>query len=221
MGQAGLPLIQRIAEQKDGGPVQILTHCNAGRLATIDFGTATSPIYAAHAAGIPVHVWIDETRPRNQGALTAFELAEQGIPHDVVVDNAGGHLMQQRMVDIVIVGADRVAANGDAANKIGTYLKALAAHDTGTPFYVAVPSSSIDWTLADGSRIPIEERDADEVRYVEGLGERGVERVLVVPPETGARNFGFDLTPARLITGIITEHGVVAPDELVRLKKHT
>jgi methylthioribose-1-phosphate isomerase len=232
IGEAGMPLIQRIAEKKaapsaspspsPNDAVHVLTHCNAGRLATIDLGTATAPVYAAHAAGIPVHVWVDETRPRNQGAaLTAFELGERGVAHDVVVDNAGGHLMQQGMVDIVIVGADRVAANGDAANKIGTYLKALAAHDNGIPFYVAVPTSSIDWSMADGSQIPIEERDADEVRYMEGMTENGIARVLLVPAQTGARNFGFDITPARLITGFITEHGVVAPDQLDQLRKQS
>ena len=218
IGEAGLQLIRAIADRK-GGEVQVLTHCNAGWLACIDYGTATAPIYAAHAAGIPLHVWVDETRPRNQGAsLTAYELGEHGVKHSVIADNAGGHLMQHGMVDLAIVGADRVAANGDTANKIGTYLKALAARDTGVPFYVALPSSTFDWTLADGAGIPIEERSADEVRFIDGLGRNGPERVLVVPETSPARNPAFDVTPARLVTGFITEHGVHAPGELARLR---
>jgi methylthioribose-1-phosphate isomerase len=218
IGEAGLKLIRDIAE-RTRREVQVLTHCNAGWLACIDYGTATAPIYAAHEAGIPVHVWVDETRPRNQGAsLTAYELGEHGVKHSVVADNAGGHLMQHGMVDLAIVGADRVAANGDTANKIGTYLKALAASDTGVPFYVALPSSTFDWTLADGAGIPIEERSADEVRYIEGLGRNGPERVLIVPETSPARNPAFDVTPARLVTAFITEHGVHSSGELAKLR---
>lgn len=215
IGEAGVRLIEEILARKGGEPVQVLTHCNAGWLATLGYGTATAPVYAAHRRGLPVHVWVDETRPRNQGAaLTAYELGRLGVRHSVVVDNAGGHLMQQGMVDLVIVGADRVAANGDTANKIGTYLKALAAHDNGVPFYVALPSSTFDWSLSDGSGIPIEERSEDEVRYADGLGANGPERVLLVPEGSRARNFGFDVTPARLVTGFITEHGITAPADL-------
>jgi len=215
IGEEGVRLIVEASERRGGEPVQVLTHCNAGWLATLGHGTATAPIYAAHRLGIALHVWVDETRPRNQGAaLTAFELGRLGVPHSVIVDNAGGHLMQQGMVDLAIVGADRVAANGDTANKIGTYLKALAAHDNGVPFYVAAPSSTFDWKTPHGGAIPIEERSEDEVRYVEGLGAHGPERVLLVPEGTRARNFGFDVTPARLITGFITEHGVSTPGEL-------
>ena len=211
IGEHGLKLIQEIAnrEAASGKVVNILTHCNAGWLACIDFGTATAPIYAAHEAGIPVHVWVDETRPRNQGAsLTAYELGEHGVPHTVIADNAGGHLMQRGRVDLAIVGADRVAANGDTANKIGTYLKALAAHDTRVPFYVALPTSTIDWSLPDGSAIPIEERDPDEVRFIDGLGPNGPVKVRLVPETSPALNPAFDVTPARLITGFITENGV-------------
>jgi methylthioribose-1-phosphate isomerase len=207
IGEHGLEMIREIAKRKR--PVNVLTHCNAGWLACIDYGTATAPIYAAHEAGIPVHVWVDETRPRNQGAaLTAYELGEHGVPHTVIADNAGGHLMQHGRVDLVIVGADRVAANGDTANKIGTYLKALAAHDTGVPFYVALPSSTIDWSIPDGKGIPIEERNPDEVRFIDGLGPRGPERVRLVPETSPALNPAFDVTPARLVTAFITEHGV-------------
>lgn len=210
IGEQGATLIQALAAKKPG-PVNILTHCNAGWLATIDYGTATAPIYAAHEAGIPVHVWVDETRPRNQGAaLTAFELGEHGIPHTVLADNAGGHLMQHGQVDLAIVGADRVAANGDTANKIGTYLKALAAKDCGVPFYVALPSSTFDWSLADGAGIPIENRSADEVRFIDGLGPNGPVTVRLVPESSPAMNPAFDVTPARLITGFITEHGISA-----------
>ena len=213
IGEHGLRLIRDIAARKD--TVNVLTHCNAGWLACVDYGTATAPVYAAHEANIPVHVWVDETRPRNQGAsLTAFELCEHGVRHTVVADNAGGHLMQRGLVDLVIVGADRVAANGDTANKIGTYLKALAARDTGVPFYVALPSSTIDRSVPDGSAIPIEERSPDEVRYLDGLGPNGPARVLVVPEGSPARNPAFDVTPARLVTGFITEAGVFSPDEL-------
>ena len=213
IGEHGLQLIRDVASRK--GEVNVLTHCNAGWLACIDYGTATAPVYAAHEAGIPVHVWVDETRPRNQGAaLTAFELGEHGVRHTVVADNAGGHLMQQGQVDLVIVGADRVAANGDTANKIGTYLKALAARDTGVPFYVALPSSTVDPTLADGAGIPIEERSADEVRFIDGLGAYGPERVRILPESSPAANPAFDVTPARLVTAFITEHGVVPPAQL-------
>jgi methylthioribose-1-phosphate isomerase len=216
IGEHGLALIEEIARRKS--EVNVLTHCNAGWLACIDYGTATAPIYAAHDRGIPVHVWVDETRPRNQGAaLTAFELGEHGVPHTVIADNAGGHLMQQGKVDLVIVGADRVAANGDTANKIGTYLKALAARDTGVPFYVAVPSSSVDLALTDGRGIPIEERSEDEVRYIDGLGANGPERVLLVPEESRAANPAFDVTPARLVTGFITENGISPPAGLPEL----
>lgn len=213
IGEHGLKAILVAAEHKESkGPVNILTHCNAGWLATVDRGTALSPIYEAHDRGLAVHVWVDETRPRNQGAaLTAFELGAHGVPHTIVVDNAGGHLMQQGLVDLCIVGADRVATNGDAANKIGTYLKALAAKDNGVPFYVALPHSTIDWTLHSGADIPIEERDASEVLTVRGRTRDGrVVEVEPAAPGSPARNDAFDVTPARLITGLITERGVGA-----------
>ncbi|MCU4181007.1 S-methyl-5-thioribose-1-phosphate isomerase [Bosea sp. BH3] len=214
IGEYGLPLIREIAARKPAGqPVNILTHCNAGWIATVDWGTALAPIYMAHDAGIPVHVWVDETRPRNQGAaLTAYELGGHGVPHTVIVDNAGGHLMQHGQVDMVIVGTDRTTANGDVANKIGTYLKALAAHDNGVPFYVALPSPTIDWSIRDGLRdIPIEERAAREVTHLSGLAEDGeVRSVRVVAPGSAAANPAFDVTPARLVTGLITERGVCA-----------
>ncbi|MDW8443899.1 MAG: S-methyl-5-thioribose-1-phosphate isomerase [Acetobacteraceae bacterium] len=215
IGRHGLPLIAGIAERKGGAPVNILTHCNAGWLATVDWGTATAPIYRAHDAGIPVHVWVDETRPRNQGAsLTAFELGGHGVPHTVVADNAGGHLMRRGAVDLVLVGTDRVARNGDVANKIGTYLKALAAADTGVPFWVALPYSTIDWSLAAGDLIPIEERSETEVTEIAGLAEDGaVRRVRVVSPGSRAANPAFDVTPARLVTGLITERGRCAASE--------
>lgn len=211
IGLHGLDLIRAIAETKRVAPVNILTHCNAGWLACVDWGTATSPMYHAHDVGIPIHVWVDETRPRNQGAaLTAFELGQHGVPHTLIVDNAGGHLMQSGEVDLVITGADRVTATGDAANKIGTYLKALAARDCDVPFYVALPSSTIDWTVEDGAAIPIEDRGADEVLYVHGQGDDGANaRVLIAPLQTPARNPSFDVTPARLITGLITERGIM------------
>jgi methylthioribose-1-phosphate isomerase len=193
--------------------VRILTHCNAGWLAAVDYGTALAPIYTAHARGIPLHVWVDETRPRNQGAsLTAWELAEEGVPHAVVADNAGGHLMQRGEVDLCITGSDRVSAGGDVCNKIGTYLKALAACDNDVPFYVAFPCSTIDWEIESGADIPIEERDADEVASIEGLGPAGeVVRVRLIPAGSGAANPAFDVTPARLVTSLITERGICEP----------
>jgi len=211
IGVHGLGLIERIAAQKPGQAVNILTHCNAGWLATVDWGTATSPIYHAQAAGIPVHVWVDETRPRNQGAhLTAWEMAGAGIPHHLITDNAGGHLMQAGQVDMVIVGTDRTTADGDVANKIGTYLKALAAQDNGVPFFVALPSPTIDWRMTDGVRqMPIEERSADEVSFVQGkLADGTVTRLRISPEGTPALNPAFDVTPARLVSGLITERGV-------------
>ena len=212
IGLNGLELIKDLAEKKDGRPINVLTHCNAGWLACVDWGTATSPIYQAHDAEIPVHVWVDETRPRNQGAaLTAFELLQHGVPHSLISDNAGGHFMQRGDVDLVIVGTDRVTAGGDVANKIGTYLKALAAHDNGVPFYVALPYSTIDWSIENGAGIPIEERGADEVLSVQGRLPNGDVAFVVISPEgTAARNPGFDVTPARLVTGLITERGVCA-----------
>ena len=214
MGVHGLALIRAIAARKNGR-VNVLTHCNAGWLATVAWGTATAPIYKAHEAGIAVHVYVDETRPRNQGAaLTAYELGHHGVPHQVIVDNAGGHLMQHGMIDLCIVGTDRTTAQGDVCNKIGTYLKALAAHDNGVPFYVAAPSPSIDFALGDGvSEVPIEERSPDEVSFVWGENDAGVvERVRVTPRASQAMNPAFDVTPARLVTGLITERGVVAAE---------
>ena len=216
IGGNGLPLIERIAAtRKPGEQVNILTHCNAGWLACVDWGTATAPIYMAHDAGIPVHVWVDETRPRNQGAsLTAFELGAHGVPHTIIADNAGGHYMQQGQVDLVIVGTDRVTRNGDVANKIGTYLKALAAHDNGVPFYVALPHTTIDWCLDDGRRIEIEERSADEVLRMTGrLPDGAVATVDIAAPGSPAANPAFDVTPARLVTGFITERGVCEAGE--------
>lgn len=217
IGQAGLPLVRAIAARKPaGGAVNILTHCNAGWLATVDIGTATAPIYAAHDAGVAVHVWVDETRPRNQGAsLTAWELLNHGVAHTVVADNAGGHLMQRGQVDMVIVGTDRTSATGDVCNKIGTYLKALAARDNAVPFYAAVPSPSIDWRVRDGMReIPIENRSAREVTHVAGrLADGAVATVRVTPEGSGAANPAFDVTPARLVTGLITERGVAEASE--------
>jgi methylthioribose-1-phosphate isomerase len=214
IGRNGLPLIEAMAKHKKAGErVNVLTHCNAGWLATVDVGTATAPIYLAHDKGIAVHVFADETRPRNQGAsLTAWELGQHGVPHTVIADNAGGHLMQHGLVDLVIVGADRVTANGDACNKIGTYLKALAARDNKVPFYVALPSPTIDFTIADGkTEIPIEERSPDEVTTMTGRTADGrVETVRIVPDGSPAANYGFDVTPARLVTGLITERGVIA-----------
>jgi len=223
IGRHGLPLLQAIAARRSGA-VNVLTHCNAGWLATVDWGTATSPIYQAHAAGLPLHVWVDETRPRNQGAsLTAWELGQAGVPHTVIADNAGGHLMQHGQVDLVIVGCDRVTARGDVCNKIGTYLKALAARDNGVPFYVAMPTSTLDLSLADGLReIEIEERSGRELTHVTGRTADGeMVEVQLTPDGSPAGNPAFDVTPARLVTGLITEHGIVAAEEgaLRRLMK--
>ena len=215
IGGHGARLIAAIAAKKTSAqPVQVLTHCNAGWLATVDFGTALAPIYVAHDQGVPLHVWVDETRPRNQGAaLTAWELGQHGVPHTVIPDNTGGHLMQHGMVDMVIVGTDRVTADGDVCNKIGTYLKALAAQDNGVPFYVGLPSPTIDFSVSDGlAEIPIEQRSADEVATVTGRTIDGrVETVRIVPEGSAVANYGFDVTPARLVTGLVTERGVIAP----------
>jgi len=214
IGLHGLPLIEEISKQKQGEAVNILTHCNAGWLATVDLGTATSPIYQAHDKDIPLHVWVDETRPRNQGArITAWELGEHGIPHTVIVDNVGGHLMQHRMVDMCIVGTDRTTYTGDVANKIGTYLKALAAKDNQVPFYVALPSTTIDWELPDGLTIPIEQRNSEEVTHIQGLHNGEIAKVLLTPEKSSAANFAFDVTPARLVTALITEKGICDASE--------
>ncbi|MBZ0299600.1 MAG: S-methyl-5-thioribose-1-phosphate isomerase [Anaerolineae bacterium] len=216
IGEHGLALIEAIAKRKPGEPVHILTHCNAGWLAFVDYGSATAPIYAAFDRGIPVHVWVDETRPRNQGArLTAWELGQHGVPHTVIADNVGGHLMQHGMVDVCIVGSDRTTYTGDVANKIGTYLKALAAKDNDVPFYVALPSSTFDWTIRDGlHEIPIEQRHAEEVKYMDGRTASGsIETVLLTPEASPVANYGFDVTPARLVTGLITERGICKPSE--------
>ena len=216
IGVHGLEIIKKLHAAKPNQPVNILTHCNAGWLACVDYGTATSPIYAAHDAGIPVHVWVDETRPRNQGArITAFELLEHGVPHTVIPDNVGGHLMQHQMVDMVIVGSDRTTRTGDVANKIGTYLKALAAKDNKVPFYVALPHSSFDWSIRDGvNEIPIEKRGANEVSHIQGKAKDGtIQQVLLTPENSPAMNYAFDVTPAHLVTGIITERGICAANE--------
>ena len=215
IGEYGLPIIKEIAEKKNGQPVNILTHCNAWWLACIEYGTATAPMYTAFDAGIDIHVWVDETRPLNQGSrLTAWELGKHGIPHTVITDNAGGHLMQHGMVDLVIVGTDRTTRAGDVANKIGTYLKALAARDNNVPFYVALPSSTFDWTITDGVKdIPIEERDPDEIKYVQGIADGKISSVLVPPENSPAANHAFDVTPARLVTGFITERGICGAGE--------
>ena len=215
IGQHGLPLIEAISRRKKGQRVNILTHCNAGWLACIEHGTATAPIYAAYNHGIDVHVWVDETRPLNQGnRLTAWELGKHGVNHTIITDNAGGYLMQQGKVDMVIVGTDRTTSTGDVANKIGTYLKALAARDNHIPFYVALPSSTFDWSLKDGVKeIPIEERDPDEIRYIEGLAKDKFMRVLICPEKSAAANYAFDVTPAKLVTGFITERGVCKATE--------
>jgi methylthioribose-1-phosphate isomerase len=216
IGRHGVALIEAIAAtKKPGQRVNILTHCNAGWLATVDWGTATAPIYLAHDRGQAIHVWVDETRPRNQGAsLTAWELGHHGVPHTVIPDNTGGHLMQHGRVDLVIVGTDRVTANGDVCNKIGTYLKALAAHDNGVPFYVALPSPTIDFSVDDGVRqIPIEQRASEEVTHMTGKTVDGrIETVRIVPDSSPVANYGFDVTPARLVTGLITERGVLNAD---------
>ena len=215
IGEHGLELIRRLSEEKGGAPVNVLTHCNAGWLAFVDHGSATAPIYAAHDLGIPVHVWVDETRPRSQGSkLTAWELGEHGVPHTVIADNTGGHLMQRGKVDAVIVGTDRTTYTGDVANKIGTYLKALAAKDNGVPFYVALPSSSFDWSIRDGLKeIPIEERGSDEVNCADGWHDGQQIEVRVAPESSPAANFGFDVTPRQLVTGLITERGICQANE--------
>jgi len=214
IGQHGLSLIEQIARKRDGKPVNVLTHCNAGWLAFVDYGSALAPVYAAHDRGLPVHVWVDETRPRNQGSkLTAWELGQHGVPHTIIADSSGGHLMQRGDVDLVIVGSDRTTRAGDVANKIGTYLKALAAQDNEIPFYVALPSSSFDWTIRDGSEIPIEERGAEEVKRADGWRDGQMLEVSVAPEGSPAANFGFDVTPRRLVTGLITERGVCKADE--------
>jgi methylthioribose-1-phosphate isomerase len=213
IGRHGVKLIEDIAARKNGAPVNVLTHCNAGWLATVDLGTATAPIYTAHDKGVKLHIWVDETRPRNQGAsLTAWELGRHGVPHTVVADNTGGHLMQHGLVDMVIVGTDRVTAQGDVCNKIGTYLKALAAQDNGVPFYVGLPSPTIDFRVSDGvAEIPIEQRGGEEQSTMSGLTADGrIETVRIVPEGSNVANYGFDVTPARLITGLITERGVLA-----------
>jgi methylthioribose-1-phosphate isomerase len=211
IGEHGMKLIEAISRKKNGKPVNILTHCNAGWLAFVDYGSATAPIYAARDAGIAVHVWVDETRPWNQGAkLTAWELQQEGIANTLITDNAGGHLMQNGLVDLVIVGSDRTTHTGDVANKIGTYLKALAAHDNNIPFYVALPSSTFDWKLEHGAEIPIEQRSGDEIMTISGMDHTGnIETVRLTAPGTQAVNFSFDITPARLVSGLITERGVV------------
>ena len=215
IGEHGLAIIEEISQRKKGEVVNILTHCNAGWLAFVDYGSATAPMYAAHEKGIKVHIWVDETRPRNQGArLTAWELGQHGVPHTVIADNVGGHLMQHGMVDMVITGTDRTTYTGDVGNKIGTYLKALAAHDNGVPFYTALPSSTFDWTMRDGVKeVPIEQRDATEVRYIQGLSDGKIKQVLLTPEASPAANYAFDITPARLVTGLITERGVCEASE--------
>ncbi len=215
IAEAGVTLIEEISRKKNGETVNILTHCNAGWLACIGYGTATAPVYEAFNKGIDVHVWVDETRPLNQGArLTAWELAEHGVSHTVITDNAGGHLMQHGMVDIVITGTDRTTYTGDVANKIGTYLKALAAHDNSIPFYVALPSSTFDWTIRDGvNDIPIEIRDSGEIKYVQGSLNNKIENVLITPENSPAGNYAFDVTPARLVSGFITERGLCDANE--------
>jgi methylthioribose-1-phosphate isomerase len=214
IGQHGLNLIEEIAHTKNGKPVDILTHCNAGWLAFVDYGSALAPVYAAHDRGLPVHVWVDETRPRSQGSkLTAWELGQHGVPHTIIADNVGGHLMQRGAVDLVMVGSDRTTRAGDVANKIGTYLKALAAKDNKVPFYVALPSSSFDWAIRDGSEIPIEERGAEEVKHADGWRDGRMWEVSLAPESSPAANYGFDVTPRRLVTGLITERGVCKADE--------
>jgi len=215
LGEHGVKIIKEISKKKNGGPVNILTHCNAGWLAFVDYGSATAPIYAAFDKGINVHVWVDETRPRNQGArLTAWELNGHGVPHTVIPDNVGGHLMQHKLVDVVIVGTDRTTYTGDVANKIGTYLKAVAAKDNGVPFYVALPSSTFDWKIRGGVKeIPIEQRGGEEVKYARGFCEGKIKEVLLTPKESKTANYAFDVTPARLVSGLITERGICEASE--------
>jgi methylthioribose-1-phosphate isomerase len=217
IGEHGAELLGRLASRR-GGPVRVLTHCNAGWLATVDWGTALAPVYVARERGVEVEVWVEETRPRNQGLLTAWELQQEGVPYCLIADNAGGHLMQRGDVDVCLVGTDRTTRSGDVANKIGTYLKALAARDTGVPFWVALPRSSYDEALEDGSEIAIEERDPREILEVTGMTERGeIERVSLAPAGTRARNPAFDVTPARLVTGFITEYGLCSASDLARV----
>jgi methylthioribose-1-phosphate isomerase len=220
IGENGLPLIEVISRQKNSDTVNILTHCNAGWLACIDYGTATAPIYMAHDKGIKVHVWVDETRPRNQGSkLTAWELGQHGVPFTIVTDNAGGHLMQHGLVDLVLVGSDRTTINGDVANKIGTYLKALAAKESNVPFFVALPSSSIDWNISEGiNEIPIEQRNSNEITYINGIINGKFENMLITGENFPAANFGFDVTPAKFVTGLITERGVCKAERKSILK---
>jgi methylthioribose-1-phosphate isomerase len=220
IGKHGVDIINKISQRKKRQTVNILTHCNAGWLAFVDYGSATAPIYQAFNDGIPVHVWVDETRPRNQGArLTAWELKEHGVPHTVIADNTGGHLMQHGMVDLVITGTDRTTWTGDVANKIGTYLKALAAKDNDVPFYVALPSSTFDWTIEDGvKQIPIEQRDPNEVKYMEGQVNGEIAEILLTPEQSPAANYAFDVTPSRLITGLITERGICEANQEAILK---
>ncbi len=220
IGEHGLKLIEEIQQKKSDGTINILTHCNAGWLAFVDYGSATAPIYAAHDKGIDIHVWVDETRPRNQGArLTAWELKEHGVPHTIITDNAGGHLMQKGLVDMVITGSDHTTYTGDVANKVGTYLKALAARDNNIPFYVALPSSTFDWKIQDGlNEIPIEKRDEKEVKFIQGLHDEEIKEVLLTPWESPAANYAFDVTPARLVTGLITERGICEANEESILK---
>jgi methylthioribose-1-phosphate isomerase len=219
IGQHGLHLIEQIARSKNGKPVNVLTHCNAGWLAFVDYGSALAPIYTAHDRRLPVHVWVDETRPRSQGSkLTAWELAQHGVPHTIIADSVGGHLMQRGDVDLVIVGSDRTTRAGDVANKIGTYLKALAAKDNNVPFYVALPSASFDWSIRDGNEIPIEQRSVDEVKRAHGWRDGQMLEVSLAPENSPAANYGFDVTPRRLVTGLITERGICKADEKSILK---
>jgi methylthioribose-1-phosphate isomerase len=215
IGEYGVALIRQLASKKNGQTVNVLTHCNAGWLAFVDYGSATAPIYAAHGSGLPVHVWVNETRPRGQGSkLTAWELGQEGVPHTVIADNAAGHLMQRGLVDLVLVGTDRTTYTGDVANKIGTYMKALAAADNNVPFYVALPSSSFDWQTRNGRDIPIEERSDDEVKAAEVWSNGVHHRIALAPNDSPASNFAFDVTPRHLITGLITERGICPADEI-------
>ncbi len=215
LGKHGVSIIEEISKAKNGDVVNILTHCNAGWLAFVDYGSATAPMYAAHDKGIKIHIWVDETRPRNQGArLTAWELGQHGVPHTVIADNVGGHLMQHGLVDLVITGTDRTTYTGDVGNKIGTYLKALAAKDNGVPFYTALPSSTFDWVMRDGVKeVPIEQRGGEEVKYIQGLHEGEIKEVLLTPEDSPAANYAFDVTPSRLVTGLITERGICEASE--------